>query len=68
MNTTKSMRTSALAGFAPAGKPATRQERFCHIKSIVALRLAVAVAILSVSASWTAYGQTVVSATISRWK
>jgi len=53
--------TLALAGFAPAGKPdyTNRQERFCHTRnSMEALRLVVAIAILSVSASWAAFGQT----------
>jgi endonuclease/exonuclease/phosphatase family metal-dependent hydrolase len=56
----KVTRMLALAGFAPAGKPgyANRQERFQYTRdSMEALRLVVAIAILSVSASWIAYGQ-----------
>ena len=58
---TKVTQTSALAGFAPAGKPgyANRQGWACHTRnSMEALGRIVAVAILSVSVFWTAYGQT----------
>lgn len=66
MHKTKSTQTPTLAASAATGRLSNRQEPFGHkTSSIVALRLAVAVAILSMSASWTAYGQTIVSATIS---
>ena len=53
--------TFALAGFAPAGKPgyASRQARSCYTRnSMQALRLVVAIGVLSASAPWIAYGQT----------
>jgi hypothetical protein len=57
---TKVIRTLALAGCITAGKPgcANRQERSRYSrKSMEALRLAVAVVLLSVSTSWITYGQ-----------
>jgi hypothetical protein len=61
MHITKVTQKPALAGFAPVGKPdhANRQEPSCYTKSSIrGLRLVVAIAVLSVSASWTAFGQT----------